>query len=428
MNSLTRRIPLTTYAWLVWIVAALFYAYEFFLRISPSVMKPDLMQTFAIDATQFGLLSGLYYYAYASMQLPVGVLLDTFGIRRLLTLAACAVTVGCLLFATTHSLLLAQLGRILMGIGSAFSFIGCLKLIANWFPEKYLAMVIGLTNTLGVMGAISGEGPLSIVVHQLGWRDTFFIAAICGILIVVLIRLLVRDKPWQTIAGTKQDASTPQHFWDGISRVVRSKRTWLVAMVGGLMVAPVSTFTELWGVPFLEKAHHISQTHAAFLTSIMFIGIAVGGPLHGLTSGLLKRRKPVIWFGCLFALLIMSSIFYLPINNVWFLGVLLFLFGYCISSMLLCFAINSELHPSWATGVSVGFTNMCVMLGGTIFQPLVGKLLDAQWTGLLHDKERLYTLHAYHTALAVLPACLIAALIIIPFISETFCSREADCC
>lgn len=408
-------------AWLVWVIAAIFYSYEFFLRISPGVMTNDLMASFNIDATVVGLLSGFYYYAYASMQIPVGILLDTFGIRRLLTSAAVLVAGGCLLFATSHALWQAELGRILMGIGSAFSFIGVLKLATNWFSEKYFAMVIGLTNTLGVLGAITGQAPLANFVNTVGWRQSMFIAAILGVVIAGLIFLIIRDYPKHPPEGVRHDHSVAKHFWDGLWLVLKTRRAWLVAIVGGLMVAPVSAFTELWSVPFLQLAHHLSKPTAALIASFMFIGIAVGGPVHGFISGRLGRRKPVIWCGALGALICLSAAIYLTISSVIVLSLILFLFGFFTVSMLLCFAINSETQPNWATGVAVGFTNMMVMLGGTIFQPLVGHVLDKQWQGHLLNGVRIYTLANYRSALSLLVGCLIAALIVIPFIKETFC-------
>lgn len=408
-------------AWLIWVIAAVFYSYEFFLRISPGVMTNNLMASFRIDATAVGLLSGFYYYAYASMQIPVGILLDTFGIRRLLTIAAIFVAFGCYLFANSNQFWQAELGRVLMGIGSAFSFIGVLKLATNWFAEEYFAMVIGLTNTLGVLGAIGGEAPLANFVKSIGWRQSMFVAMTVGIVIALLIFFFVRDYPRHAPKGIRQDHDHAKHFWSGLVRILTSREAWLAAIVGGLMVAPVSAFTELWSVPFLQLAHHLSKTDAALIASFMFIGIAIGGPTHGFISGKLGRRKPIIWCGALGALICLSAAIYLSISSVIVLSGILFLFGFFTSSMLLCFAINSESQPTWATGVAVGFTNMMVMAGGTIFQPLVGHMLDDSWRGKLFHGARIYSVADYRHALSLLIGCLIVALVVIPLMKETFC-------
>jgi sugar phosphate permease len=410
-------------AWIFWIFAAAFYSYEFFIRVSPEVMIPDLMHTFKVDAETLGLLSAFYYYAYAIMQIPVGVLLDRFGIHRLLGLAAALVAAGCFLFAHTHSLYLANFARVLMGIGSAFSFVGCLKLASNWFSVRRFATIVGLTNMIGTLGAITGEGPLAKAVISFGWRSTVISVGITGVILALLLFFLVKDSPEKRCV---RDKNSNAHFLgQGLLVVLKSPQTWMVAIVGGLMVAPISGFTELWSVPFLMKAHMLSRPTAGYFTSIMFIGIAIGGPCNGAFAGILGRRKPVIFTGALGALVCLSAIIYLPIQNYIVLVSLLFLFGFLTSSMLLCFTINKEINPKWTTGVTIGFTNMLVMIGGTIFQPLIGHLLDVFSTQSNPLSTTAFTLANYRSALSLLPACLIAALIVIAFfMKESYIAQE----
>lgn len=409
-------------AWLIWVVAALFYGYEFFLRISPTVMVPDLMKAFNVDAATLGSLSAFYYYAYASMQIPVGMMLDKFGIRRLLTIAAICVAIGSFAFSHTQQLWVAELGRVLTGVGSAFAFIGTVKLVRNWFDHEWLAAVIGLTNTLGVLGAITGEGPLAAFVSHFGWRHALFVAGCVGAVLALLITLFIRDTP--SAAGysdTKQttDAVNKHEFWQGLVCVIKSPKTWLVAIFAGLMVAPISAFTELWSVPFLMQAHHISRTQAALLSTVMFIGIAVGGPGYGWLSGLLESRLPILKFGALGALLSLSAVLYLPMHSMVLLIVCLFIFGFSTSSMLLCFAINSENNPLWATGVTIGFTNMLVMAGGAVFQPLVGHFLDLLSGSSAGHIVTTFSVHQFRIALSVLPVCNVLALVVVHFIRDS---------
>ena len=384
-------------AWLIWLISASFYSYEFFLRISPAVMTNELMRDFATDATLLGSLSAFYYYAYASMQIPIGLLLDRFGIRRLLSIAALVVSGGCFLFAYAHQLWLADISRILMGLGSAFSFIACLKLITNWFKAQYSAMVIGLTSTLGTMGAIFGDAPLAWLVEYLGdWRAVMLIAAGLGLVITTLIALVIRDKPMEH--QVTAESMPPHRLWETLLTLLTNRQTWIIALIGGLMVAPVSAFTELWSVPFLSLEYHLAKPDAAFLVSLMFVGIACGGPIHGFVSGLLGRRKPVLFVGIIGELVCLLLIIYIPSQPLWLLGILLILFGIFTSSMLLCFAINTELQPAWATGITIGFTNMLVMAGGTIFQPLVGYVLDKNWNGAIEHGEHIFTVGNYEVA------------------------------
>ncbi len=411
---------------MVWLVAAIFYAYEFFLRISPKVMVPELAQAFHVHATQIANLSAAYYFAYAIMQIPVGILLDRYGIQRLLTFAAILVTSGSLLFASTHNLAVADIGRVLMGIGSAFSFVGCLKLANNWFSSKHLAVVIGLTNMLGVFGALSAETPLAYSLALFGWRHTMVITGFFGAILAIFIRVVVRDDP--TAYGCpplhKAKSILPSVL-NGIKRVLRSRQTWLAALYGSLMVAPISAFAELWDVTFFMQTAHFSRVKAASLSMMIFIGIAIGGPTLGWLSDKLGRRKPIMYVGNLGALLCLFCIIWFPIHSTSLLASLLFGFGYFTSNMLLIFAINSENHPSWATGAVIGFSNMIVILGGTIFQPFIGALLDHFNISITHAQSTAVSAK-FRLILLVLPLCQLVAGLLLFWIRETYCHASDE--
>jgi MFS family permease len=407
------------FAWIIWLVAAIFYSYEFFLRISPTVITEELTRDFNASKEAVGFVSGMYYYAYAIMQIPVGLLLDRFGPRRLLTAAAAIVSLGCLLFAITDQLWVAGVGRALMGIGSAFAFVGCLKLSAAWFPASQFAMVVGLTNTLGVMGAIFGEEPLAYVIDMAGWRHVMLVAMLTGIGLTILNYVVIRDYPYyQRIAKHPPKLPKPSALWQHLKNIIQSKQTWLVAIYGGLLVAPISGFSELWCVPFLMKAYGLTKAHAAGLASVVFIGIAIGGPVNGALSNLLKRRRPVMLIGAIGACLSLSILIYMPLPSDILIGPLFFLFGFFSSNMLLCFALNSEIHPKQIGGTVVAFTNMLVMLGGTIFQPLLGYFLDQD---ALQQPHHLLTLQNYQHAFIWLPICQLIGVGLIYFIRETYC-------
>ena len=132
-----------SYAWIVWACSALFFFYEFCLQSSPSVMVPELMQAFHVDASHLGKLSAYYFYAYALMQLPVGLLLDRFGPRIMMTVACFICALGAFIFSHTESLIAAEWARFFMGLGSACAFISALKLASLWFPPHRYPLLVG---------------------------------------------------------------------------------------------------------------------------------------------------------------------------------------------------------------------------------------------------------------------------------------------
>ena len=416
----------SAYAILIWFVAALFYSYEFFLRISPNVMEQDLMAFFNVNATQVGLLASSYFWPYLLLQIPVGMVLDRYSTRNILTLAALIVALGCVLFASTPHLEMAIVGRSLMGLGSAFAFVGCLKLSANWFPSRYFAIVVGLTNTLGVLGGISGQLPLAVFIETVGWRGAIWDAGIIGLILAACNYLILRDYPSDRknyLQG--RQIHSLRDILQGLKRIITSKQSWLVGIFGGMMVAPIIAFGEFWSDAFLQQAHHLTRVQAAGISSVLFIGIAVGGPVNGIISGLLGKRRPVMLMGVIGAFTAFSLLLFLTIDSIEIITGLLFVMGFFTSSMLLCFAINSESYPANITGIVIGFTNMAVMFfGGILFQPLIGKILDWQWTGAIENGVRIFTAQQYQVALSVFLGCHLIALLCLLFTRETRCCHE----
>jgi len=259
-------------AWTVWVIAALFFSIEFFQRVSPAVMANPIMHSLHINATTLGIVNSLYLYAYAIAQIPVGLILDKFGIRKPLSIACILISFGSLLFALGQVLAALAVARILIGFGSAFAFIGTLKLISNWFAERHYPFMVGLTNTLGVLGAIAGEGPFSTMVNHLGWQHSLSIVAIIGLAVALLIWLFVKDQPdfnpdcCSELIKHQKEPPMPQVILD----IIQNKQSWLTAAYAGLMVAPIIAFGELWAVPFFEKVYGLSKIDAATVNTAIF--------------------------------------------------------------------------------------------------------------------------------------------------------------
>ena len=181
--------------WMVWGLGCLFYFYECLLQVSPSVMSNELMRDFAVTSQTLGILSGIYFYSYAAMQLPGGVMMDYFGPHRLLTVATLVCAVSTIAFGLTNSFFMACVARLMIGFGSAFAAVGTMKLAANWFSPHRFALLTGLMVTIGMMGAIGGEAPLAMLIDAFGWRHSMIIMGCIGIVLTALIVLIARDTP-----------------------------------------------------------------------------------------------------------------------------------------------------------------------------------------------------------------------------------------
>jgi sugar phosphate permease len=397
--------------------------YKYAIEVSPSVMTSHLMREFSIDGAQLGNLAACYFYAYLLMQIPAGLLIDKFGPRKVTTFAIALCALGTLIFAVADSLLVAAIGRFLSGAGAAFAALNCLKLIANWFPANRFALMAGLMMTVGMLGAVGGQAPLSAFIDSLSWREAMSVIAVAGLILSLLFLLIVRDKA----PDHKTDVKVgPQKVGtlSSLRQVLKNPQSWWLSLYSGLAFAPVSVFGGLWGVPYITQAFALSPTMAAQEVSLIFIGFAVGAPLAGWFSDWLQKRRIVMIWGTIVGLVAISMVIYLPIGSAFYLGTLLFIFGFSISCFLLCFTMIQEITPPILAATAIGFMNAFDALFGALSDPLTGKFLDLGWKGELMNGARVFPTEIYKFALLTLPVYLVIALIALFFVKETYCKHN----
>ncbi|MEQ8967946.1 MAG: MFS transporter [Azospirillaceae bacterium] len=430
------RPPLAR-AWLLWSLGAVFYCYGFFQRVAPSVMVDSLMRDFAVGAAIAGTLSSLYFYAYAGLQIPVGLLVDRFGPRRVLSVAALVGGAGSALFAAADGLEAAYAGRALIGAGAAFGWVATLSLAAAWFPARRFALVSGLTLAFGMAGGIGGQAPLAVLIDAVGWRATLAGGAVFSLGLAVLIAIMVRDRPETPFAGgTGADdaaasaapagSAPPRGLVAGLRAALATAQVYPIALFGAAMSAPMLTFAALWGVPYLVARFEIDRPTAALVASAMLAGWAVGAPAGGWLSDRLGRRRLPMVVAASVALASLTAAFYAPGLGLAAVAPLLVVNGLASGTMVVGFAAAREHAPRWAAGSTIGIVNMAVMTSGALFQPLTGWLLDRAWDGGMRDGAPAYTRAMFDTALWPLLAMGVAGVVGALAVRETGCRPRGD--
>jgi len=404
-------------ALLGWATGAFFFFYAWILRVAPSVIIDELMRDFAFGAAAVGNLSAFYFYGYAGMQIPVGLLMDRFGPRRLMALAGVGCAVGCVLFALAPTLWALSLGRFLVGATSAFGLIGAMTVAGQWFPPSRFALLSGLAMMLGMAGGMFGQAPLRLLVERLDWRPASLALAGGGVVLALAAVATVRDKPRAT-SGLRQ-------VMTGLAQVGRNRQTWLIAIAGLGATGPLLGFASLWGVPYLVLTQGVDRPAAAALTSTVFIGWGVGAPVIGLVSDRIRRRRLPFVLGLALTAIAMAGLAWAPGLPLWAVTVLCFLCGFGGSSQIAGFAAVRELNPPAAAGAAIGIVNGAVTGGGALYQPLLGWLLDAAWTGEMAGGARVYTQAAYSTAFTVLVAGALVGIACTLLMRETRCRQSA---
>ncbi len=407
---------------IIYALAAAFLCYEMALQVSPSIMTSQLMRDLHIDAAGLGLMSGFYFYSYTLMQIPVGLLFDRFSSKMLISIAVVICSLGAIFFGMTHTVNLASLGRFLMGIGSAFAFIGVLVVAAHWYESKYFALLVGVAQLLAALGAMGGEAPLASAVDSFGWRSTIIVLALFGLVLGLLISLIMQDYPKGYTK--KQGARNELGIFKSLSIVLGNKQTWWVGLYAFSNWAPITIFASLWGVPYLTALYKISDTMAATAIAMIWIGIAVASPILGWLSDRMGRRVIFLLISAGLGLVCSFVAVWVSVP-LWCMFLLLLGFGMASGGQILSFAVVKDFNPHEVTGTAIGFNNMAVVAGGALFQPLVGWLLSTMWDGTLSSATPVYSVQNYQYALLIVPGCFLLGMIVSGFlIKETYCGRR----
>ena len=392
------------------VLGFLFFGYGFLLRVSPSVMVEELMREFSVGAAVLGNLSAIYLYVYAGIQIPVGVLLDRFGPRRLMSAAALVAGAGAWLFASAGDLGTAYAGRFLIGLGCAFSWPGMLAIIYQWYPQRF-ALLAGLGQSVGMLGAVFGQAPLAAAVASQGWRGALLSLATTGAVLAVALSLAVRDRPHPERRG--------RGLLQGMRQVMHNPQSWLAAMYGLASATPLLAFGGLWGVPFLTVVYGLDRTTAAGLVSLLFLGAGLSAPVFGWWSDRVRRRKPAMITATAIAAVTQTTLLVADPLPLPLLAALIFGIGLGGAGLALSFAVGREHNAPASAGVAVGVVNMLMVGSGALFQPLIGWLLDFGWNGAMANGVRVYAGSEFRLALAVLPAASVAGVIAAALLRET---------
>lgn len=392
--------------WFFWGIGALFYLYQFIIRVSPSVFEEEWLVWFSIDTAVLGTIVSMYYFSYSWMQVPLGVLFDKFGPRILISLAGLICSTGLLLIVVSDSIFLAGFARLLMGLGSACGFLGTLKIATLCFPPERIGAIGGITTAFGTLGGIIGGAPLSYLGSQIGWKGSMIVLSILGLLISLIAWISLAKLHHHASRSLSHRHLTLGDLFAGITKVIKSPYAWKISLFAFCMYTPLSAFADLWAVPFLKDTYGYKKEYAAFVLAFMFVGVILGGfSLDAMIRRYGNERSMVI--GALGSFFMIVLIIYFPLPD-YGLMTALFLAGFFFAPECISFGKVCTVVPDKMEGMAVGFTNMITMFSGFILQPLIGLILKFFNPGEQGIHVTVESFH-YHVALSIIPICLFIA-------------------
>lgn len=394
MNELTmpsRLKNLTSSPFLFWALSVSFVLFQFFIQLSSGVVIHAIMLELKLSALSAGLLSSIYYYAYTTLQIPVGMLFDRANSRYLIVSNLFICSLGCLLFSQAEHLPSLMLSRLMIGTGSAFAFVGLSHVLRQHFELSQFGFMIGLSETLSFLVTVLFMLMVGTLIHDIRWRALMLDASFIGAILTVLCAVFLpqKDRPKTPKASV---------FGDLIN-LCRNPVAWVNGLFIGLGFTLVTVFGAMWAIPFLTLKAQTSVQIASVIDAMLFLGVGLSCPLFGFLEQRFSNRNWLLCFSYLLTTLLFLSILFTPTKQPMFLGILCFFTGLSSGAYMLGYTVANEIGSD-ALSTSTGFANTLAMITAPLFQPLVGYVLDYHHDGLFQVKD-------YQVALLIIPACLL---------------------
>ena len=412
------------YRWVVFCLLAIGYLLVYFHRLCPAVVALDMQADLQTSGALLGFLAAAYFYPYALMQLPSGLLSDSWGPRKTITVFFALAGVSSIFLGTVGSLGLAIFARILVGLGVAMLFVPTMKVMTNWFKAEEFARVAGILIAVGGLGAYTASRPLAWLSDKIGWRGSFVVIGAVTLLVAVAIWFLVRNTPEDMgLSVDKQPTQTNPAkanaigLSQGMKMVLSSKPFWLLSAWFFFSFCIFFSFGGLWGGPYLMQVYGFSKAEAGNILGMLAFAMIVGSPfLSWLSDKVFRSRKKVIVLASLVTLCLTIPLAFFPgAMNRPTLYLLCFLLGMFNSAIVVvAFTSAKELFPVEIAGTSVGLVNLFPFLGGAVAPPILGAILEAQG-----KTEAGYSAGAYSQAFLLYFLFALIALGMACFITET---------
>lgn len=418
----------TTLAWVVTLVSALFFFYEFIQMHVFSTINLELRAAFHLNAEQLGQFFSMYFYANALCLFPAGNLIDRFSTKKLLVSAVTICTIGTFMFALSEQYAIAAAGRFMVGCGASFCFLSCIRIASRWFPPHRMAFVTGMVVTMAMLGGLVAQTPFSLLVHYLGsWRQALLLNAFLGVVILLTILFVVQDRPPGTQKEEKEDQQHLKELglWRCIKLAALNPQNWLGGFYTALINLPVFVLGGLWGIRYLIDVHQLTETEASYATTLFFVGVIVGCLLYGWISDHIERRVLPMIVGAILSLAVMLALMYIPNLSLGWLIALFFLIGLVTSSQVLTYPTIAELNPIYLTSTAVSIDSVCIMVSGFLIPPFFGWLMENSGAHEVVNGLTIYSPQAFNYAMLIMPVSFLAALVIAFFIRETYCRSQA---
>jgi predicted MFS family arabinose efflux permease len=388
----------TAYAWTMWSIAAFFFLFQYILRISPGIMMKEIMQKFSITAEDFGYYSASYYFGYALMHLPFGIMLDRYKIHIIIFIAISLTTIGLIPLVFFDSWCGAIIGRFLVGAGSSGAILAVFKVTSSFFPENMFSKMLGAVVTVGIAGALYSNTQMSKLHVMIGWQNVLLLLIIIGLIIAIIV----------FIAGAKKHLLhssynlSNHNIIEDLKAVFTNKKVVTLAIYASLFVGTYEGFADVWATPFLEKVYGFDHDTSVFLPMLIFAGMCIGSSLLPIIAEKFKAYY-IITINCGIVMFTMFLVLIMYRPNIVLTTMIFILIGICCGYKVLIIYMNNKNSAIRYQNLAAALTNMSFFLSGSIFHSAIGKIVHLNWNGQIQDNIIAYSPHAYIFGISIIP-------------------------
>lgn len=404
--------------WLVCFTATLFFFYEFIQGNMFASIAANIMQDYQIQADKMAYLSSAYYLSNVLFLFVAGLVLDRFSIKKTILLAMFLCVLSTFILAYSQSFYVALFCRFVTGIGSAFCFLGPVRLASHWFPPKRMALVTGAIVTMAMTGGMLAQYPLTKLVSYLGWRQAVQDVGMLGLGILILMVFGIKEKSEEKTAKIRSAMGVSS----SARRAYFNPQYLRAALYTSLMNMAIAVFGAMMGTLYLEQRLGVGAEQAAMVNGMLFLGAIMGSPLLGWFSDKAGSRIIPMKIGALISLLILLAVLYLPVS-VHVMSVLFFLLGFFTSAQVISYALVAESSSPMMTATAVSVVSILTQGGYIIYQNLFSRLLTYSGHAHVVGGIPVYSLDSYQHAAIILPVGLVIALFMLSGLKETHCQH-----
>jgi len=396
----------------IFITLSSIYFFSIVHRVGIAVIAVDMAAELNASSSLLGLMSSAYFFPYALVQIPVGILLDRIGVRKTIGSLGVIAVIGNFAFALGPSLGIVTIGRILVGAGVGGFYVSGLKALSVWYDSRKFATLAGLLTAIGNLGAFVASSPLAMVSVNIGWRSAFTVIGIGLSIFIVLV--------WVSLKKERHVINTSEKSAKSDLRGIFTNRHFLIVMmIPFLSYGVYISFQGLWAGPYLAAVYGMNTVTVGFFLTFISIGFIISTPLGGyLSDKVLKRRKPVLLMGLLLSLVFwISLVLFGAILTPIALSLLLFLIGFATGFTYVLMVMSKEMFTRDISGTAMASLNQFYFIGGGFFQLFMGFVLDAAFGGTM-------TFASYQLIFAISAVSLLISIVLTVFSKETYSESE----